>query len=161
MLLLQSNHGTVCHFVVRLLWVFQCNADEIIWLHCIVHAFLKHSFGLNFITISFRITHKHTHKFVKVLFTFYIYDICFVIVGSWKYTKHIIYDLFHYIWLTNIQRRRWEVNHLIRMHLVGAPSAPTSLNGKQWSEYIPASTPSSFSASTGIISWKIMPTLTC
>ena len=44
-----------------------------------------------------------------------------------------------------------ELNHFMRIHLVGAPSAPGNLNGKQWSEYIPTSTSSSFSASTGII----------
>lgn len=32
-------------------------------------------------------------------------------------------------------------NHdLIRMHLVGDPSAPANLKGKQWIEYIPAGT---------------------
>jgi hypothetical protein len=44
-------------------------------------------------------------------------------------------------------------DHLMRMHLVGAPSAPTSLRGKQCSMYIPASMSSSFRPSTGIISW--------
>lgn len=45
-----------------------------------------------------------------------------------------------------------EMHHLIRMHLIGDPSAPGNLKGKQWTEYIPGSTSSSFKASTRMIS---------
>ena len=45
-------------------------------------------------------------------------------------------------------------DHLIRMHLTGEPSAPTSLRGKQWRLYTPTGTSSSFRPSTGIMSWQ-------
>ena len=45
-------------------------------------------------------------------------------------------------------------DHLIRMHLTGEPSAPTSLRGKQWRLYNPTGTSSSFRPSTGIMSWQ-------
>lgn len=48
-----------------------------------------------------------------------------------------------------------EMHHLIRMHLIGDPSAPGNLKGKQWTEYIPGSTSSSFKASTRMISWNM------
>jgi hypothetical protein len=43
-------------------------------------------------------------------------------------------------------------HHLTRMHLVGDPSAPTSLRGKQCNMYIPASTSSRFRPWIGIMS---------
>ena len=43
----------------------------------------------------------------------------------------------------------------MRMHLIGDPSAPTNLRGKQWTEYIPGWMSSSFRPSTRMISWNI------
>lgn len=45
--------------------------------------------------------------------------------------------------------------YFMRTHRVGDPSAPTNLRGKQWSEYTPAGTSSSFKASTTILSYVI------
>ena len=45
--------------------------------------------------------------------------------------------------------------YLIRMHLMGDPSAPTNLRGKQCTEYIPGWTSSSFRPSTSMTSWNI------
>lgn len=45
-----------------------------------------------------------------------------------------------------------QMPHLIRMHLIGDPSAPGNLKGKQWTEYIPGWMSSSFNASTRMIS---------
>jgi len=38
------------------------------------------------------------------------------------------------------------------MHLIGDPSAPANLRGKQWTEYNPAGTSSSFRLSTRMLS---------
>lgn len=45
--------------------------------------------------------------------------------------------------------------YLMRMHLIGEPSAPSNLSGKQWTEYSPGLTSSNFRPSTRMISYII------
>lgn len=95
-------------------------------------------------------------KYLIMSFRNYIHTHTDIYKGMLPFTTGIITSvIFYYQFCKTDQptyREDDEMNHLMRMHLVGAPSAPTNLNGRQWSEYIPTSTSSSFSASTGIIS---------
>jgi hypothetical protein len=52
----------------------------------------------------------------------------------------------------SLQQEQMRSDHLIRMHLIGEPSAPTSLRGKQCNMYSPFLTLSSLRASTMMIS---------
>ena len=58
MLLLQTAISGL--FVVRLMWMFQCNANEIIWLHSLL-MFYNIVSVLTLLSISFRITHTNIH----------------------------------------------------------------------------------------------------
>lgn len=72
---------------------------------------------------------------------------------AWKSVQHICIP---YLWcakyLSNLKSAL--LHHAVRMHLVGHPSAPTILKGRQWTVYFPGLIPSRFRPSTRTISWR-------